>query len=110
MITIVGQPRVEHADCSNAEAAALVLYAGPAAAERAGGPASLPDSLDLEMLLQFVSKLSGEVAEAIPSRARDLVTQYWPEIKELARVIILRGTLQGDALAQELVRIFRVRS
>lgn len=110
MITIDGEPRVEHADSSNARAVALVLYAGPVAAERAGGPASLPGSLDLVMLGQFVSRLPSDVAEAIPSMARDLVDRHWSEIKELAHIIRMRGTLQGDALADELARIFRMNS
>jgi hypothetical protein len=104
-ITIDGASQVDHLIYSGDEAWALVLYSGPAAATRAGGAACLRGSRDLEMLAEVASRLPSEVTEQIPARARALVEKYWAEIEELARVILLCGTLQGEDLTRELVRI-----
>jgi hypothetical protein len=105
LVTVDDTPRVEHADCSDAESVAIFLYAGPAAATRGGGPARLLGSADMEMLAQCAAKLPSDVAEMIPSMARNLVNEHWAAIEEMARVILLHGTLQGDDLARELARI-----
>ncbi len=110
MMTIDFPPRVEHAICDDAKSVAAVLYAGPAAATRSGGHTSLAGSVDMEMLMHVVSRLPTEVAEGIPRMARDLVDEHWTEIEELARVILLHGTLQGDVLARELARICKASS
>jgi len=108
LITIDAAPRVLHTDDSDATAVAIMVYAASAAATRVGGPSALAGSPDLAMLMKFVSKLSIKVAEAIPSKSRQFVDEHWAEIEELARVVLQRGTLQGDDLAQELARICKI--
>jgi hypothetical protein len=105
LITIDEQPRVEHENWNDAEATAMMIYAASVAATRAGAPSSLRGSMDLEMLGQVTSKLPPEIADAIPSRAQAFVANNWAKIEELVRVLLIRRTLQGDDLEQELARI-----
>jgi hypothetical protein len=103
LITIEGQPRVEHQSIDSVTNKALILWAGPTAQTKAGGQACFRNSRDQDDMIQLIPQL-GAAAECIPKAARSCVEKHWAAIQELAAVVLLRGTLQGPELDRELSR------